>query len=212
MKYNMKLNVLVMVVLALVNGSSWAAKSDVKVLYDFVANFSSLSANFIQTQPDEALFSENKSSGYVLIQRPGKLRWVYQNPEQQEIIVDGRNLWVYEPELDQVTVRPLRELQADFPLRWLLYAVDLKQHFTVIAGEQVNDVAWFNLVPKEGSSFFQSIDVAIEQGQLKQIWMYQSLDTVTKVRLLDLVPGVRWGEDEFEFVPPRGVDVLGQPQ
>lgn len=188
----------------------WAAKSEMAVLERFVASLHTYSAEFEQTQPDEALFEMNRSKGYFVMQRPGRLLWVYESPDEQKIISDGRNVWVYDVDLDQATVRPLSSVEADFPLSWLIYQEPLAERFDIIPGEVRNGESWFNLKPKDGT-FFQSLEVAIAHGQMTQIWMYQSPENVTKVRFRDIQQNQPVQASRFDFVPPKGVDVIGQP-
>lgn len=187
-----------------------AKEADINTLRNFVKNFTSFSANFVQTQPDESIFSQNESKGYMAIERPGKLYWIYQTPEHQEIITDGKNLWIYEADLDQVNVRALLSVQADFPMRWLLYNESVEENFDVIVGTEYSGVSWFNLTPKD-NTFFQSLDVAIKGGKLLQIWMYQNSDNVTKVIFHDEQAGKDIPDVKFDFIPPKGVDVIGVP-
>ncbi|BBN59273.1 outer membrane lipoprotein chaperone LolA [Hydrogenovibrio marinus] len=194
--------------------SSWQAlaespKSKIETLHHFLENLHTFKANFIQTQPDEQLFQENKSTGYVVLSRPGKLIWVYKKPDRQEIISDSLNLWVFEPDIDQVTVRPLTSVQSDFPLRWLLYNDNIESNFNVLPESIKDGISWYNLTPKD-STFFQSLEVAIKGDKLVQIWMYQSMDNITKVKFTDIQQNVNIASNQFDFSPPEGVDVIGQ--
>lgn len=184
-------------------------KSKIETLHHFLNNLHSFRANFVQTQPDEQLFELNKSTGYVVLQRPGKLMWVYQSPEHQEIISDSLNLWVYEPDIDQVTVRPLTSVQTDFPLRWLLFNESIESNFNILPESIKKGVSWYNLTPKD-STYFQSLEVAIKDDQLVQLWMYQSMDNVTKVVFTDGQQNQTIADNQFDFKPPAGVDVIGQ--
>ncbi|WP_024850806.1 outer membrane lipoprotein chaperone LolA [Hydrogenovibrio kuenenii] len=194
--------------------ASWQAqaevpKSKIETLHHFLENLHTFKANFVQTQPDEELFQLNKSTGYVVLSRPGKLIWVYKKPDRQEIITDSLNLWVYEPDIDQVTVRPLTSVQTDFPLRWLLYNDRIESNFNIQPESIRGGVSWYNLTPKD-STFFQSLEVAIKGDQLQQIWMYQSMDNVTKVKFTDIQQNPTIASNQFDFKPPEGVDVVGQ--
>lgn len=186
-----------------------APKSTLKTLHDYLNQLQTFQANFVQTQPDEEMFQLNKSIGYVTLQRPGKLMWVYQKPEHQEIISDSLNLWVYEPEIDQVTVRPLTSVQSDFPLRWLIYSEKIEDNFNIIPERVHKGISWYNLVPKD-NTFFQSLEVGIANNQLVQLWMYQSMDNVTKVVFSDIRQNQKIADNQFDFEPPKGVDVVGQ--
>jgi outer membrane lipoprotein carrier protein len=187
-----------------------AGKAQVVDLNRFVSNLETFSASFEQTQPEENLFEMNRSKGYFVMQRPGQLLWVYEKPDPQKIISDGRNVWVYDVELDQATVRPLSSVEADFPLSWLLYKEPLSERFNIIPGDVRNGESWFNLTPKDGT-FFQSLDVAIADGKMTQIWMYQSTDNITKVKFNHIRQNQSVNTSDFHFTPPKGVDVIGQP-
>lgn len=186
-----------------------AERAKLSTLTDFVNSFSSFRANFQQSQPDESMFTMNRATGYVVIERPGKLFWVYQSPEHQEIIADGVDLWIYDADIDQATVRTLASVQTDFPMSWLLYNEPVEKNFDVIVGQKKNGVSWFNLEPKD-ATFFQSLEVAIGDGKLQQIWMYQGADNVTKVAFEDIEMNANIPASKFQFIPPKGVDVIGQ--
>lgn len=186
-----------------------AERAKLSTLTDFVKSFSSFRANFQQSQPDESMFTMNRATGYVVIERPGKLFWVYQSPEHQEIIADGVDLWIYDADIDQATVRTLASVQTDFPMSWLLYNEPVEKNFDVIVGQKKNGVSWFNLEPKD-ATFFQSLEVAIGDGKLQQIWMYQGADNVTKVAFEDIEMNADIPASKFQFIPPKGVDVIGQ--
>ncbi len=188
-----------------------SAKADLADLTQFVNNLQTFRANFEQVQPDETLFQKNRANGYFVLQRPGHLRWVYEAPEPQQIVSDGVNVWVYDEELDQVTVQSLNRVEADFPLSWLLYREPLSERFNILAGEKKAGVSWYNLQPKQGT-FFQSLEVAIKGGQLVQIWMYQNADNVTKVAFNNIAQNEPVQPEQFQFTPPKGVDVIGQVQ
>lgn len=191
---------------------SWpalSAKADLADLNQFVQNLQTYSARFDQVQPDEALFQHNRSSGYFVMQRPGQLRWVYETSEPQQIVSDGQNVWVYDEELDQVTVQALDQVEADFPLSWLIYQQPLSERFDILVGDLKSGVSWYNLKPKQGT-FFQSLEVAIKDGKLVQIWMYQNIDNVTKITFHHIAQNEPVESEQFQFIPPKGVDVIGQ--
>lgn len=188
-----------------------SAKAELADLTQFVQNLQTYQASFEQVQPDETLFQQNRASGSFVLQRPGQLRWTYKTPEPQQIVSDGVNVWVYDEELDQVTVQSLDRVEADFPLSWLLYREPLSIRFTILPGQKKDGVSWYNLKPKQGT-FFQSLEVAIKNGQLVQIWMYQNADNVTKVAFKQIAQNQPVKADQFVFIPPKGVDVIGQAQ
>lgn len=204
------LTLVVLVCSSVVVANANAAKADIADLNAFVGGLKTYQATFEQTQPDETLYEMNRASGYFVMQRPGKLRWVYERPEKQQIIADGRNVWIFDEELDQASVHSMKSVEADFPMSWLVYDEPLSQRFTIIPGRVENGVSWFNLVPK-ASTFFQSLEVAIAKGEMVQIWMYQNSDNVTKVAFNKIEKNQPVSQQAFDFSPPKGVDLIGDP-
>ena len=180
-------------------------------LQNYVNQLQTFEAKFVQTQPDETLFTQNTSTGYFKLDRPGKLTWEYYTPEAQKIVVDGINLWVYDMDLDQVTVRPIEDVKAELPLSWLLYKEPIEDKFSIIESKTANGTTWFNLTPKQ-ATYFQSIEVGIKNGEMQQVWMYQSADNVTKVRFSDISSNQVIPYQNFNFNLPEGVDLIGTPQ
>lgn len=179
-------------------------------LQTYVNNLKTYEAKFVQTQPDETLFTLNTSTGYFKLDRPGKLLWQYYTPEEQKILVDGPNLWVYDTDLDQVTVRPIDDVKAELPLSWLLYKEPIEDKFTIIENKTANGMTWFNLTPKQ-ATYFQSIEVAIKDGEMQSVWMYQAADNVTKVRFTDIKSNQVIPYENFNFKLPEGADLIGTP-
>lgn len=182
-----------------------------QVLQDYVNQLKTFTADFKQTQPDEAVFEMNASSGYFKLQRPGKLVWHYLKPEPQKIVVDGRNLWVQDDDLEQVSVRPIDEIKSEIPLSWLLYDEPIESRFTIIPAGGRDGMQWFNLEPKE-ATYFQSIEIGLQNGQMRAVWMYQDADNITKVRFENIRSNTKIAASEFMFSIPRHYDLIGQPE
>jgi outer membrane lipoprotein carrier protein len=180
-------------------------------LQKVVDSIHTYSANFKQVQPDEALFEQNLSTGYFKLKRPGRLIWQYQKPDPQRIVVDGKNLWVYDEDLKQVTVRGLGDVQKDFPMSWLLFEKPIADQYTVIYNGIKAGVEWFNLVPK-ADTFFQSLDVGIKNDEITDVNMYQSIDNITRIHFLNIQKNNALPNSIFHLTPPKGVDVIGVPK
>ena len=180
-------------------------------LQTYVNQLKTFSANFEQIQPDEARFQLNEANGYFKLERPGKLEWVYKKPDSQRIVVDGTNLWVQDDDLEQVTVRPINDIKADIPLSWLLYDERIESRFDIIKSGNGNGIQWFNLTPKQ-ATYFQSIEIGLQNGQMKEVWMYQSADNITKVRFKDIQENQPIAAAEFKLTVPPNYDLVGQAQ
>ncbi|WEJ63412.1 outer membrane lipoprotein chaperone LolA [Thiomicrorhabdus lithotrophica] len=180
-------------------------------LQDYVNQLQTFKADFVQTQPDEAIFALNTSTGHFELNRPGQLVWEYFQPEEQKIVVDGPNLWVHDLDLDQVTVRPIDDVKAELPLSWLLYREPIQSKFMIIESGDKNGMHWFNLTPKQ-ATYFQSIEVGMKDGEMVEVWMYQSSDNITKVRFTNIQSNLVIPYKTFQFQVPEGADLVGTPQ
>lgn len=193
-----------------ISSSAFAQSQLGTELQNYVNQLKTFEAEFVQIQPDEALFTLNSSTGYFKLDRPGKLTWEYLSPEEQKIVVDGKNLWVYDMDLDQVTVRPIDDVKAELPLSWLLYQEPIQDKFKIIESRSVNGTTWFNLTPKQ-ATYFQSIEVGLRDGEMHEVWMYQSADDVTKVRFSNIKSNQVIPLKQFQFELPEGADLVGSP-
>jgi outer membrane lipoprotein carrier protein len=180
-------------------------------LQTYVNHLKTFSADFIQIRPDEALFERNKSVGHFELNRPGQLVWEYTKPMPQKIVVDGPNLWVYDKDLDQATVRPIADIKGDIPLSWLLYSEQIESKFSIIDVGQRSGKHWYNLTPKK-ATYFQSIEVGMLDGEMVEVWMYQGSDNIIKVSFKNIQSNVVIPLEAFQFQLPEGIDLIGQPQ
>lgn len=190
--------------------AAWPVYAE-SALQTYVNQLKTFSADFEQIQPDETLFETYPSSGYFKLQRPGKLVWHYLKPESQKIVVDGVNLWVQDDDLEQVTVRSIDDIKAEIPLSWLLYDEPIEDRFTIIPAGNRKGMEWFNLQPK-AATYFQSIEIGLKDGQMKEVWMYQSSDNVTRVRFKNIKMNQGIPGNEFVFILPQNYDQVGQPR
>lgn len=180
-------------------------------LQAYVNRLKTFSAAFEQRVPESDLYEAPKQSGYFELNRPGQLVWQYTDPVGQKILVDGENLWVYDEDLEQVTVRPLAEVQADIPLSWLLFNEKIEDKFEILSAGQRNGADWYNLTPK-AATYFQSIEVALRNGEMVEVWMYEGADTVTKVTFSKIVSNQPIPQKNFQLLVPKGTDVIGEPR
>lgn len=199
--------------LALIGGFMFAAPglvlANAQPLHNFIEGLKSYSAEFVQEREEEAFFQVERAKGTFDLDRPGKMRWDYHSPEEQHIIVDGSHLWVYDLELDQVSVRPISDIQGDIPLAWLLFDEPVEKAYRIIPAGKRNNMTWYNLQPRS-ATYFQSIEIGLRDGVMQEVWMYQSADNITKVKFKNIRMNEGISPRAFEFTPPKGADVVGR--
>ena len=191
---------------------SYAVDNDViDRLHSFVTNVKSFSADFEQTLYGAAGEVAQTNSGTAFLKRPGQLIWRYKGDGAQEIIADGKNIWMHDKELQQVTVNPLDERVNGTPMVVLMGTGDLEEQFELSALGQSEGIDWVKLVPRAEGADFESLFIGLIGEALAAMELRDSFGQATQIRFSDFKPNINISDDEFQFIPPAGVDVIGQP-
>lgn len=177
-------------------------------LRQFVENVRSLRARFVQTQSDEHGEILSSGAGSMALARPGKFRWNYEQPYAQLMVCDGERIWVYDPDLAQVTVRPADETLAGTPAELLAQKAALTDRYTVQDLGAQNGHRRVGLVPKDADSEFKSIELWLKAGVPSRLRFADPLGGSTEVELRDLEVNGAIDAAQFRFTPPRGVEVV----
>lgn len=192
---------------------SVAADDGVDALNIFYRDVQSMRADFVQYQTDDAGKVLAESSGVIMLQRPGKLRLDYTKPHVQMYLSDGTKLWHYDPDLEQVIVKPLDQGLADTPLLLLMGKENLYQRFDVrpMPGKKDKDLSWVELIPKQADGLFAVVRIAFAKGgELRIMQLEDNLGNNTFIQFHNVQINVSHGYKTFRFTPPPGVDVIEQ--
>lgn len=179
-------------------------------LHHFFTNVQTFNARFTQLVLDEALNPIQESAGTLWIDRPNRFRWDYDSPFKQEIVGDGQRIWVYDKELEQVTVRPLAGGLGYTPAVLLAGRGKLEDNFTVKQLGVQGSMEWAQLIPKNKDGGFESIRIGFEQGKLRVLEMLDGFGNTTRVTLQTPKENLKIEPAKFQFTPPKGVDVVGE--
>ena len=148
------------------------------------------------------------AAGTLSLKRPGRFRWDYTDP-RQVIVCDGEHLWLYDPDLEQVTVRRVRESLAQTPAMLLSGEARVRDGFVVHDGGRLDGLDWTVLVPKAGDTDYREIRLGFAGDLLKRLEFADKLNQRTVIELRKLERNVQLPESLFRFVAPPGVDVIG---
>lgn len=176
----------------------------------FFTGVQTINANFTQVVLDETLTQVQESSGTLWIDRPDKFRWNYDAPFKQEIVGDGQRIWVYDKELEQVTVRPLAGGLGYTPAVLLAGRGRLEDNFTIKPLGAQGNLEWAQLIPRNKDGGFDSIRLGFEQGKLRVLEMLDGFGNTTRVTLKAPKENVKIDPAKFQFTPPKGVDIVGE--
>ena len=168
-----------------------------------------LSTEFKQTLLDEDKNVVQQSSGTLDLQRPGKFAWHYSEPFEQRIIADGSELWIYDVELDQVTVKPMDEGLANAPIMILMKQADISEQFEISEVGQRKFLYWVELQPHAGDLEYTHIYIGIDDDSVRAMELQDQFGQSTQIVFENMRVGVVHDPATFRFVPPPGVDVYG---
>ncbi len=199
---------LVIICLLFFSAQAWAEDAEQR-LRAALKNMDNLSAEFKQTLRDEDKKIVQQSRGTLALQRPGKFSWRYIDPYEQRIVADGSELWIYDVELEQVTVKPMDESLSNAPIMILMKQSDVTQEFTVSEVGQRKYLYWVELKPNASDLEYTTIYIGLEDGSVKAMELQDQFGQSTQIVFENLRVGVVHNPDTFKFVPPKGVDVYG---
>jgi outer membrane lipoprotein carrier protein len=168
-----------------------------------------LTADFKQTLLNEDKQVLQHSSGTVAISRPGKFSWIYTTPYEQQIIADGSELWIYDVDLDQVTVKPMTSGLASAPIMILMKQNEINSDFTVNEVGQRKLLYWVELEPKSTEQEYSRVYIGLEDNAVKAMELRDSFGQSTQIVFENLRHNVVHNPKVFQFTPPEGVDVFG---
>jgi outer membrane lipoprotein carrier protein len=172
-------------------------------------NLDNISAEFKQTLLDEDKNIVQQSRGTMALQRPGKFAWIYTEPFEQRIIGDGEELWIYDVELEQVTVKPMDAGISNAPIMILMKQTDVTQQFDVSEVGQRKFLYWVELKPHASDLEYSSIFIGLEDDNVRAMELQDQFGQSTQIVFENMRVGVVHNPATFKFVPPEGVDVFG---
>lgn len=179
-------------------------------LREFFSSTQSLSANFHQVVRDAQKRKVQEVDGSMSLQRPGKFRWDYSKPFVQHIIGDGKKVWLYDPELNQVTVRDMDQALGSSPAALLAGGKDLEENFLLTYQERGDGVEWVLATPKGKDSGFERVAVGFKEGALYAMALHDSFGHTTLIRFYDVQVNPKLPPGTFNFTPPANADVVGE--
>ena len=177
----------------------------------FVEDITTFIAGFEQVLLDPDGDVLERTIGTLEISRPGKFRWSYIEPYEQWLVADGLNIWSYDVDLAQVTVKPQAEALANTPALLLGGAEDALDQFDYVGSYRETVTTWVQLAPKNTESGFMRVELGFIDDMLTRMVFFDNLDQTTLVEFDDLLVNTPIEPGRFEFTAPDDVDVVGTP-
>jgi outer membrane lipoprotein carrier protein len=175
----------------------------------FSKDLKSVSANFSQSVTEANGHRGDESRGAMVLQTPRQFRWETKAPYVQTIVADGKRVWVYEPDLQQVSVRSQSAEEAHSPLTVLTDLAQLDTQFTTTESGERDDLSWLKLVAKAKEPDFEYAELGFSAHSLDRMLFKDQLGNTTEIRFADWKRNPSVAAATFTFTPPAGVDVIG---
>ncbi len=180
-------------------------------LKTFIAATRSAQSNFTQEVQDKNGKRIQFASGTMQFVRPGKFRWVYQKPYEQLIVGDGQKFWMYDVDLNQVTVKKLDAALGSSPAALLSGSNEIESGFILKDIEARDGLEWLQATPRSAETTFEKILMAFNaKSVLVVMELHDAFGHHTVLRFTELKNNPSFSPQLFKFVPPKGADVLGE--
>lgn len=180
-------------------------------LKNFIQETRTVRAHFSQTLYDRNARAIQESNGTMQFERPEKFRWTYEKPYEQLIIGDGVQVWFYDRDLNQVTVRQFNIAIGSSPAALLAGSSTIEDNFELVELGLQNEMEWLEAIPKSKESAFEFIQMGFSpDGALKIMTLRDNFGQTTILSFSDLDKNPKLPADLFKFIPPDNADVISE--
>ena len=175
----------------------------------FAHNLHSLTGRFSQSLTDINGHTSKTSAGTLALEAPREFRWDTLTPYKQTIVADGSRVWMYDPELQQVTVSAQSGEEAHSPLTVLTDLKQMDRNFTVSEQGERDGLLWLRLTSRSKNPQFDYAELGFDANGLARMTFRDQLGSTTDIRFSDWQRNPLIPPATFNFVPPKGADVIG---
>lgn len=201
---------LLLVLALLVAMPSHAQGSSKERFQNFLRTTQAATADFEQKVYDKNRKLVQESSGKFSFLRPGRFRWSYATPYTQLIVGDGERVWIYDKDLNQVTVRRIAKALGSTPAALLAGASDMDKAFDFSDAGERDGLAWLEAKPREREAGFEKIRLGLSVGGIDAMELTDHFGQTTVLRFSKVQRNPQLDPETFRFTPPKGADVLGE--
>lgn len=178
----------------------------------FLLDLNTYQADFTQVVVDYEQGQEYHSSGIFYLQRPGRFLWKYHEPDNLYVLADGKNIWLVDEDLEQVTQRSQRIALKGTPALLLTGSIDIEQEFELSEIKTSEGLEWMELNPLDKGGQFEQIRMAFSSLTLVRLEMTDKFGQITRFEFMQSRRNPVLEPALFEFKPPPGYDLLEQDE
>ena len=185
-----------------------ARGASIEMLKGLLQQTTSGKARFAQIVVDKNLKELQKATGTMQFVRPGRFRWEYDKPYEQTIVGDGARLWIYDKDLNQVTVRKLDKALGGSPAALLAGSNEIEKVYTLTNLGPQEGLDWLEAVPKSKDNTFERIRLGFSQTGLEAMELRDQFAQTTVIKFAGVERNPKIAPEVFRFTPPKGADVI----
>jgi outer membrane lipoprotein carrier protein len=189
--------------------TNMAMADGVSSLLDFFNNTNTMRAQFSQVVNDKQGRKEQEVEGTMQLQRPNKFRWDYKKPYEQQIVSDGKQVFLFDTDLQQVTIRELSKTLGSSPAAMLAGGASVEKSFILKNAIRKDGLTWVLALPKDKDSGFDRVLLGFKADKLRKMELYDSFNHITLITFNEVERNPVLQDSTFLFTPPKGVDVVG---
>lgn len=185
---------------------AWAASTE--QLRAILDDTRTLRGSFSQTVTDRNGRKLQTSTGTLSFARPGMFRWEYEKPYPQTVVGDGKKVWFYDPDLEQVTIQRMDQAIGASPAALLAGSNDIDRHFKVGEVGTSAGLDWLEAIPRQGEGTFERVRLGFRGNLIEVMELKDNLGQTSVLRFSRMARNVAVPADQFHFRPPKGVQVV----
>lgn len=179
-------------------------------LQNFFSDVSAVRADFKQQVLGKDKQRLQETSGQMLLLRPGHFRWDYKKPYEQQIISNGKKVWLYDIDLEQVTVKTVDGVLGSTPALLLSSDTPIEENFTVNELGEEQNLQWVELLPLQKETGFERLILAFDETNLVSMELHDAFGQLTRLLFSKIERNPVIDPEKFNFIPPKDVDVIGE--
>tara|TARA_B100001250_G_scaffold369436_1_gene352901 strand:+ start:214 stop:840 length:627 start_codon:yes stop_codon:yes gene_type:complete len=176
----------------------------------FLSDLKTLQGNFVQILINENGEELERTEGILYLKIPDSFSWHYQKPYIQKIISNGKKLWIFDEDLEQVTVRNIDDSFDQTPAGIILGNQSIKKHFVQISMGLIDGYNWIELTPKDLEAQYKNIKIGFDKNNIGMMIILDNLEQITRIDFFDPKKNIKLSSEIFNFKVPNNIDVFDE--
>jgi len=187
-----------------------AGGASIEALKTMFAQTTTARAHFAQIVLDRNMKMLQQATGTMQFSRPGRFRWEYDRPYEQVIVSDGAKVWLYDKDLNQVTVRRLDRALGSRPAALLAGSDDIEKSYRLSSLGNQDGLDWLEAVPRTQDTAFEKVKLGFGKTGLEAMELRDPFGQITVIKFSTIERNTRLPPETFRFTPPKGADVISE--